>query len=476
MKRRAIWIIKVLLVAFVPLNVISQKVINVACIGNSITAGAGIKDPTHNSYPAQLQALLGDGYKVSNFGFSGATLLKKGNRPYWNTTTYQQALQSMPDIVFIKLGTNDSKKVNREFYDDFNNDLHELVQSFRQLSSHPRVVLMLPVTSYGTDSNGIYDPVITSKIIPFIQQVAYADNLEVIDLHSLFAGKRELFPDRIHPNAEGAGIIAKRLAQLIKQSRDTSYDLIGKIKESKKINSFYGFRCADFTYNGHACKIVAPKWSAIGHPWVWRARFWGHEPQADIALLERGFHVVYCDVAELFGNKTANSIWNDYYQLLHKNGLAKKVVLEGMSRGGVYVYNWAAENPKKVACVYADNPVLDLKSWPGGMGTGPGSKDDWEKVKVDYNLSTDEDTANFSGSPIHKVKDIVRGKYPMLHVLADADEVVPAAENTIPFELAVKKLNGDITVIHKPGFKHHPHSLPDPTPIVDFILRATKFE
>jgi lysophospholipase L1-like esterase/dienelactone hydrolase len=448
----------------------AQK-IKVACVGNSITVGAGITDSKHNSYPAQLQSLLGNDYEVSNFGVSGTTLLKKGNSPYWQTPKYQQALQSNPAIVLIKLGTNDSKLVNRVYLDEFKSDLHELVQSFVQLPSHPRVVLLLPVMAFGTDTSSIYDPVIVKKIIPLITQVAYADSLEVIDLHSLFADKQELVPDKIHPNKEGAAIIANRLYQLVMQKRDTVFNVFNKITFPQKISSFNGYRCADFTFNGRSCKVVQPKWAASNHPWVWRARFWGHEPQADIALLERGFHIVYCDVAELYGNKEAVALWNGFYKLLRKAGLAKKVALEGMSRGGVYVYNWAAENRKKVACVYVDNPVLDLKSWPGGKGKGPGSKGDWDKVITDYQLNTEAAIAGFAGSPIDKVKQIVKGKYPMLHVCGDADEVVPMEENTIPFEQKVKALKGDITVIHKPGFKHHPHSLPNPTPIVEFIVK-----
>jgi lysophospholipase L1-like esterase len=461
------------LAVFAGYSVSAQSKIKVACVGNSITAGAGITDPQTNSYPAQLQALLGDKYQVSNFGVSGTTLLKKGNSPYWATAKYKQALASNPDIVFIKLGTNDSKAINRPFLGEFKNDYDDLIRSFRQLNSHPRIVLLLPLPSFKTDSNSIFDPVIKSKIIPFTQQVANKDSLEVIDLHSLFIDKPELLPDGIHPHKEGAAIIANRLYQLIKQQRDTKFNISASLPIAEKTTSFYGYTCTDFTFNARNCKVVKPKWVAQGHPWVWRARFWGHEPQADIALLEHGFHVVYCDVAELYGNKESIKLWDSFYELMHKAGLAKKAAMEGMSRGGVYVYNWAAQNPKKVACVYADNPVLDLKSWPGGKGKGPGSKGDWVKVQTDFNLRTPEDEVAFAESPINKVKQIVKGHYPMLHLLADADEVVPPEENTVPFEKLVKDLGGDITVYHKPGFKHHPHSLPNPSVIVDFILKNT---
>lgn len=256
---------------------------------------------------------------------------------------------------------------------------------------------------------------------------------------------------------------------------DSSFNIFTKIKEPVTISSFCGFRCADFVFEGRSCKVVRPLQAAPGRPWIWRARFWGHEPQTDSALLRHGFHVVYCDVVELYGNEEAIRLWNAFYTYMRKSGLAKKAVLEGMSRGGVYVYNWAAVNPDKVACVYADAPVLDLKSWPGGKGKSKGSKKDWEIFKKDYGL-TEEQAMQFAGSPLDKAAAIVKGGYPLLHVVGDADDVVPVAENTALFEEKVKALGGNITVIHKPGVNHHPHSLKDPTPIVTFILKATGYD
>ena len=98
-------------------------------------------------------------------------------------------------------------------------------------------------------------------------------------------------------------------------------------------------------------------------------RFFGQQPQTDIALLEKGFHLVYMDVAGLYGLPKAVEHFNAFYKYLTKEqGLAKKPALEGMSRGGLIVYNWAAQNPDKVACIYADAPVCDFECWPGGKG------------------------------------------------------------------------------------------------------------
>lgn len=241
------------------------------------------------------------------------------------------------------------------------------------------------------------------------------------------------------------------------------------------VSSFYGYTQHDFVYNNRSCKVVEPKKAATGKPWIWRARFWGHEPQADTVLLGRGYHLVYCDVVELFGNSEAVSLWNSFYKKMRKAGLAKKVVLEGMSRGGLYIYNWAAENAEKVACIDADAPVLDIRSWPGGMGSGPGAKVEWEQAKKARQLKTEEDIRNFKGNPLDKVDKIVRGGYPMLHVCGAADEVVPMAENTDLFEQKIKALGGNITVIRKEGVGHHPHSLKDPAPIVEFIIANYRY-
>lgn len=450
----------------------AQQKIKIACIGNSITYGMGLANREKNSYPAQLQNMLGSGYEVMNFGHSGATVLKNTVNPYWKTKAYADALKSEPNIVLIKLGTNDSKGPNRDKYNEFESTYKELINSFRQLPTKPRIILIAPVATFNADTNSISDPVLVNQIIPMIQQVAFDEKLELINLHHLFVDKAELFPDKIHPSVAGAKLIASRLYETITLKGNADFDIYTQIKTEKNISSFYGFECASFKFNGRDCKVVKPKVAAKGYPWVWRARFWGHEPQADVSLLERGFHVVYCDVAELFGNAEAITLWNKFYALMRKGGLNKKVALEGMSRGGVYVYNWALANPKKVACIYADAPVLDLKSWPGGKGKGPGSKTDWEIFKKDYQLN-DEEANRFNQNPLDNAAKIAKLGFPMLHVVGDVDDVVPIAENTTPFEKIVRENGGDIKVIHKPNVNHHPHSLPNPTPITDFILKAT---
>lgn len=452
----------------------AQSPIKIACVGNSITYGAGMVNREKNAYPVQLQAMLGDGYEVQNFGVNGTTLLKSGDYPYWNTNQYKSALNYNADIVFIKLGTNDSKAQNRVNLGDFENDYHSLISSFQVRNEGVRIILLLPVPSFLEDTASIWDPVIKGKITPLIRKVAYDEDVEVIDLYQLFVGNPGLFPDKIHPSSNGATVIAQRVYEAVVQKTENDFSIEEKLGLTEiKESSFHGFKQLDFEYNGVACKIVKPKFATPQKPWVWRARFWGHEPQTDLALLERGFHVVFCDVANLFGAPEAVSRWNNFYDLMQEGGLSEKVALEGMSRGGLIIYNWAVENPEKVACVYGDAPVLDGKSWPGGFGQGKGSKGDWERLMKVYGLASQESIDAFLGNPIHKTKAIAKAGFPMMHVCGEADRVVPVDENTRIFEQKIKEQGGDINVIYKAGVDHHPHSLDNPTRIVDFILRAT---
>ena len=116
---------------------------------------------------------------------------------------------------------------------------------------------------------------------------------------------------------------------------------------------FTGYTMNEFSFKGHEAKIVVPHERNMNGNWIWRARFWGHEPQVDKALLEKGFHLAYIDVADLYGNHEAVELWNDFYRFcIDEYRLNPKVELEGLSRGGLIIYNWASENTEKVFCIY----------------------------------------------------------------------------------------------------------------------------
>jgi pimeloyl-ACP methyl ester carboxylesterase len=238
-------------------------------------------------------------------------------------------------------------------------------------------------------------------------------------------------------------------------------------------STWRGFDRWDFTHDGRASIVCAPRREAPGRPWIWRARFFDAWPDTDTALLARGFHLAYMDVADLYGAPVAVEHWNRFHELLvGAHGFAPKPALEGLSRGGLIIYNWAIANPDRVACIYADAPVCDIRSWPGGKGLGPGSANDWAKCLKAYAMS-DAQAVAYPGNPIDNLAPLAKAGIPLLHVVGDADEVVPVVQNTAVIEQRYRELGGSIEVIHKPSCGHHPHSLEDVTPIVDFILRHT---
>lgn len=236
--------------------------------------------------------------------------------------------------------------------------------------------------------------------------------------------------------------------------------------------SYHGFHRYDFMVDGQNCIVVTPTEAASGNPWIWRAEFFDHRPEIDLALIKKGFHLAYMNVGNTFGCPSAMKHFDEFYKVLTEQyGFSKKPVLEGLSRGGLYVYNWGASHPDQVGVILGDNPVCDFKSWPGGKGKGPGSPNDWKKLILDYGFADEAAALAYDKNPVDNLASLAKSKVPLLHICGDADEVVPYPENTVLLKDRYEKLGGKIYVIVKPGLKHHPHGLDDPTPAVDFIMK-----
>ena len=288
--------------------------LRVACIGDSITFGAGVKDRAKNSYPAVLQRLLGADYEVRNFGVSGRTLLQHGDFPYGKEKAYKQALEFNPDIVVIKLGTNDSKPQNWKFKSEFAADARALIASFRALPGKPRVLICLPVPAFKV-TYGIDGAIIEKQQLPILRQLAFETGCELIDLHTAHLGKGAWYPDNIHPNAEGAASMARVVADVVGFKTDAKFDIEKSLKElgiETKVTSFSGYRQLAFALpGGFKATVVKPCRTAAGRPFAWRGEFFGHQPQTDLALLERGYHVVYVGAQNMLGAPPAMKIWEE---------------------------------------------------------------------------------------------------------------------------------------------------------------------
>lgn len=199
---------------FVTFCTFAQSPIKIAFVGNSITQGPGRDNP--DSYPLQVGALLGDAYEVKNFGVSGRTLLKKGDYPYWNEPQFQEAKDFQPDVVLIKLGTNDSKPQNWAHRADFVKDYLDLIAEFRaNMPADGKVYVIFPVP-VTRENFGITPDVMNNKQRLMLFEIVQKSGAEVIDLYTPLQDKPELLPDGVHPNKEGLSIMANAIARRIR--------------------------------------------------------------------------------------------------------------------------------------------------------------------------------------------------------------------------------------------------------------------
>ena len=199
-------------------SICSFAQIRVACVGNSITFGAAIENREQNSYPAQLGKLLGNDWEVKNFGVSGTTLLKNGDRPYWKQKAFIDAKDFNPDVVVIKLGTNDTKPQNWKFKNEYIIDYTSLILEFRALPSKPIVFMCFPVPAY-PERWGISDSIIRIDVIPMIKKIGKNNKVKIINLYKPLSNHADWFPDKIHPNAIGAGEMAKVINKVLLKNK-----------------------------------------------------------------------------------------------------------------------------------------------------------------------------------------------------------------------------------------------------------------
>ena len=182
-----------------------------------ITYGATIRDRVKNCYTMVLGGLLGEEYSVRNFGVNGATLLKKGYKPYWELKAFKEVSEFNPNVVIIKLGTNDTKPQNwSKAGNEYEANLRSMITHFQKLPAKPSIYLCLPVPVYQTRW-GINENTLAVDLIPTIKKVAQDAKLTVVDLYTALSGKPEMFPDKIHPNAVGAKLMARTVFSVLRR-------------------------------------------------------------------------------------------------------------------------------------------------------------------------------------------------------------------------------------------------------------------
>lgn len=197
-----------------------QNTVKVACIGDSVTAGYLLANSKTESYPSQLQILLGNKFEVLNFGHSGATLLKKGSKPYYKTEEYAKAIAYKPDIAIIHLGLNDTDPRNWPNYrEDFNADYSWIIDTLKKQNPKVKIYIcrMTPIfNEHNRFKSGTRDWF--WQIQEHISEIAVANNVKLIDLHEKLYNRPDLFPDALHPTKEGAAILAQTVYENISQN------------------------------------------------------------------------------------------------------------------------------------------------------------------------------------------------------------------------------------------------------------------
>jgi len=210
--------------------------------------------------------------------------------------------------------------------------------------------------------------------------------------------------------------------------------------EGKK-SKWKGYTKTDFKVGEYAAYVVAPKSIAQGKPWVWRARFPTFHTEIDELLLADGYHVAHINTGPKLGSPEALAIWKEFYDLLtNEHGFNPKMALEGVSRGGLYVYRWAKHYPNTVACIYNDTPVCDFKSWPAGKGQGKGAQGEWKRLIQEYGFKDEAEAMTYEDNPIDNLQPIVDARIPIMHIVTEDDQIVPPKENTYVLKERLEKL------------------------------------
>ena len=199
---------------------LGTDIVHVACVGDSITEGSG--------YPSNLQAMLGNAYFVGNFGVTGSAVSSDSNTPYISQSAFLRGKSFQPSIVIIMLGTNDAAESLNSSIADFTADYRNLVKEYQSLESNPEIWLVNPPPLFDNNLN-LSNTNLLRKIIPSIEQVAVELDLQVIDVNTALEDCPEYFGDGVHPNTEGATLIARTVCQTVasaKIQRNDNYQLV----------------------------------------------------------------------------------------------------------------------------------------------------------------------------------------------------------------------------------------------------------
>lgn len=184
----------------------------IACIGDSITYGAGVNGRTEETWEYFLEQMLGEDWQVLNYGINGRTLLPTGDYPFVKEKNYRYSQQAAADIYLIMLGTNDSKPYNWDA-EQYRKEYSHFIHAYRNLPNHPEIILMTAPACFEDAAAGVvlFDinkDIVANEVYTTITEAGKIHGLRVIDLHAYTAEHQEWFMDGVHPNKLGNERIA----------------------------------------------------------------------------------------------------------------------------------------------------------------------------------------------------------------------------------------------------------------------------
>jgi pimeloyl-ACP methyl ester carboxylesterase len=236
-----------------------------------------------------------------------------------------------------------------------------------------------------------------------------------------------------------------------------------------------GFDCENFEFEGNPATIVFPEEGTATGGLVLKTEYQHHFPEAaEIPLLKLGYHVCFVENDNRFGQPEDLDRKARFVRFVQQTyGLREKCVPVGFSCGGMIGIYFAERYPELVSCLYIDAPVVNFMSWPCDFGRSS-EKPYLDEILPALRLKSLAELLAYRAMPLDKIPSLVEKKIPLVMASGDSDTAVPYHENGIFVERAYKDAGLPIEVYIKPGGNHHPHGIPDPQPIVDFILKHDK--
>lgn len=236
---------------------------------------------------------------------------------------------------------------------------------------------------------------------------------------------------------------------------------------------WHGFQQTDFIFEGTSAYIVKPSKALAGNPWLWRSYSPEFHVDIDSILVSRGFHLAFLNYKDLFGQPKLMQLWDNFYAYLVKEKhFSPKPALEGAVRGSLCEFAWAKRNPGKVSCIYSENPVADIKSWPGGKLKGSGAPQQWKQLLDVYDF-TEEQAINYKDNPKDNLEGLAAFKVPLYFSFGLKDVLVPMEENSLVIAENYTRLGGPVTMFPMTRGpqeeKGHHVTIEHPAQIADFI-------